>query len=726
MNKPPPLALIAEDDENSRVLLEDALSSRGYTVLSAADGVEALKLARQEPPHIIISDILMPTMDGYDLCYRVKQDPRLSSVPFVFYTATYTDPKDQNLALSLGAARFIVKPIEMSVFLTMVEEVLAAVDSGGVSDQPSLPADELQALHAQRMQAKLTKKLQELESKSQRLEASERRFRDFAEASADWFWEADASLRILTASGGPPDLVSENLISLLERQGDLEEYREVDIHALRAIENRQAFQDLIVDFHDRNRRPMALRISAKPLFDRCGRFEGYRGVARDVSETVALSRRVEYLATHDDLTGLPNRSLFREKLSQALSRAHRSLTQVILFFIDLDHFKLVNDTLGHDAGDTLLLEAAQRIARHIRASDTLARLGGDEFVLILEGAAPNDAHRIAQDILKSFELPILIGEQKVFVTASIGLSVYPDDTVQPQTLVTYADLAMYRAKEKGRNNFQYYTDGLNAAAFEWMAMESGLRNALKNHELFLMYQPQVNLENGRLEGVEALLRWRHPEFGLVLPDKFIPIAEQSTLIVALGEWVLDSVCRQVTCWDEEGIFVPRVSVNISARHIRNNRICEDARRILTSHRIPTARVCLEITEHTLLESAETIQASLDELREWGMYLSLDDFGTGYSSLSYLKRFSVHELKIDRSFVDGVATQGDDHAIAKAIIALGRALGMQVVGEGVETRGQAEALRKEGCCIAQGYYFSKPLSPEELRLWVAGRASPRTR
>jgi EAL domain-containing protein (putative c-di-GMP-specific phosphodiesterase class I) len=304
---------------------------------------------------------------------------------------------------------------------------------------------------------------------------------------------------------------------------------------------------------------------------------------------------------------------------------------------------------------------------------------------------------------------------------SIGLSVYPDDTIEAESLVSSADLAMYRAKADGRNTFQYFTEGLNTEAREWLTLENGLCHALDNSELFLVYQPQVNLESGRLEGVEALIRWRHPSLGLIMPDTFIPIAEQSGLIVGIGEWVLDSACRQLLAWDANGLDIPKIAVNISARHLRNNRIRDDVQRILGEHGIAQERICLELTEHALLESGTT-QSGLNLLGGCGLHISLDDFGTGHSSLNNLKRFPVRELKIDRGFVDGIGSCEHDFAIAKAIITLGQSLGMQVVGEGVETPEQAEILLREGCRIAQGYYFAKPLPPAELECWVRRRGS----
>ncbi|MCI0734067.1 MAG: EAL domain-containing protein, partial [Methylococcaceae bacterium] len=614
---------------------------------------------------------------------------------------------------------FLLKPVEITELLSAIEEVFASTDrNGSVAGEPALADAQLDLLHNERLQSKLSRKLAQLESQKNRLLESEQRFRDYAEASADWFWEANDRLVITQISSGPDELLSRKLSDL----AGMIDYGACPGKAgnqfLQDLEAKNPFQDLILDFAEQQNRPLIIRFSGKPIHDRQGRFAGYRGVGRDITETATLMRKIEYVATHDELTGLPNRSYFWERLNLALTRAKRNAYPVILFYIDVDHFKMINDTMGHDSGDQLLLEIARRIRRTVRDHDTIARIGGDEFVLVIERTSPGDAHRIVLEILKNFETPIILRGQRIFATVSIGLSVYPDDTDQAQTLLSFADLAMYRAKAKGRNNFHYYTDELNSEACEWMTIENGLRHGLQRDEFFLVYQPQINLKNRRFEGVEALIRWQHPEQGLIRPDKFIPIAEQSGFIVTLGEWCLNAVCQQIRSWDQEGLGVPRVSVNISARHTRNNRIAEDIRHILSAHRVSPKRLGIEITEHTLMEKVDTIRDTLEEIHRGGTYLSLDDFGTGYSSLGYLKRIPVDELKIDGSFIRGIADQEDDTAIVKAIIALGRTLDKQVVAEGVETTEQAKVLRTLDCDIIQGYLIAHPLNATQLNGWVS--------
>ncbi len=713
--------LIAEDDENSRVLLENMLASNGYDVLCAANGQEALALAKANPPAMIISDILMPVMDGYAFCRALKKDGKLKHIPFIFYTATYTDKTDQIFAFSLGADRFVLKPTEMSELMAIMNEVFEIHKKCSIgSGVPIYSDSKLEFLHSERLQNKLSKKLAELEYQKKMLHDSEQRFLDFAEVSEDWFWETDKDLVITKITTGPTELLARKLTDLATKISNQSYPGETCSKYLKALERKHEFQDVVLSFTSTHQQSLSIRFSGKPIFNQSNQFEGYRCVGADVTEIIALIRKVEHLTTYDGLTGLPNRPCFWERLDLAINRAERYGYQLILFFIDVDQFKLINDTLGHDAGDQLLVEITHRIRQAISHPDTLARIGADEFVLIMEQASPSDANSIVLAILKEFERPFLVNQQRIFTSVSIGLSVYPDDSSQAQMLVSYADLAMYRAKSKGRNNFHYYTEELNHSACEWMSLENALRLAIERNELFLVYQPQINLQSGQLEGVEALLRWQHAGLGLVKPDKFIPIAEHSGFIIDLGVWCLKAVCRQIQKWDLLEIHIPRVSVNISAKHTRNRRILEDIKHVFSGSGVGLERLGIEITEHTLVEGVDTIRETLEEMHRCGIYLSLDDFGTGYSSLGYLKRIPVNELKIDRSFISGIAEQDYDTAIVKAIIALGQTLGMRVCAEGVETLEQSATLKALQCDFIQGFLIAEPFKPEEIENWLSNR------
>ena len=707
--------LIAEDDENSRQLLETVLSSEGYEVVSFENGLKAFAYLQTEIVDLIVSDILMPEMDGYGLCRAVKQNHQLQNVPFIFYTATYTSSQDERFALSLGATKFLIKPMVMTDFLKVISSVLSSEHKSGAPKSLGLYRGspiKLDKQHADRVRSKLDEKLIELNEEKLKLMESEARFRDFAEASADWFWESDDQLKINALTGGPAGLNFYSLNNLAEAC-----HSHTSNQMLKTLQTHKHFSDFVVHFADEKGKLIYLRVSGKPVFGNGGNFVGYRGVGRDVSEMMTLNRRVEFLASHDELTGLPNRSLFRQRLEHAIAKAERTSQQVLLLFFDLDHFKLVNDTLGHEAGDQLLIMATKRISEKARSTDSLCRLGGDEFVMVMEGASPQDGHRLVRDIITAFSTPFEIQQQRVYCTTSIGVSVYPDDTTDPQTLVVYADLAMYRAKQNGRNDFEFYTSNLNFIAHQWLDMENGIRHAFKENQFFIVFQPQVENDKNQLVGMEVLLRWRHPERGLIPPLEFIKIAEQSSLINQIGDYVFDATCLQMRHWIDSGYMIPRVSVNISARHLRSEALVKMLSTTVAKYGISPSMLCIEITEHALLEEGDTVKKNMRLIKEIGFSISLDDFGMGHSSLLYLKRWAVDEVKIDRTFVDGLVNSAEDRVIVKAIVALGDALGLQLVGEGVENQMQADILAASGCKNVQGYFYSPPIEAKEMQGWL---------
>ena len=425
------------------------------------------------------------------------------------------------------------------------------------------------------------------------------------------------------------------------------------------------------------------------------------------------------LAHYDALTGLPNRSLFQDRLGQAIARAHRSERLVALMFLDLDRFKEVNDTLGHEAGDRVLKEAAARLRTHLREGDSVARLGGDEFTVILEDVEGSDQVRgVAQKLMRAFAEPVALEGRDFFVTLSVGIALYPRDGSQAETLIRRADTAMYQAKSEGRDNFQFYMPDMSVAASERLTLEGSLRRALERGEFTLHYQPVVRLADGEIASAEALLRWRHPQNGLVPPGRFIAVAEQTGLIVPIGDWVLQEACAQAKRWQLAGLRPLRVAVNLSARQFRKAGLAESIRAALRSSGLESKWLTLEITESLLMDNAAASGAVLKSLQEMGVSMALDDFGTGYSSLAYLKHFPIDIIKIDRSFVRDIASDADDAAIVRATIGLAASLGIQTTAEGVETGEQLEYLRAHGCRYAQGYLFSVPLAAEEFGALLA--------
>ncbi|TLZ80004.1 MAG: EAL domain-containing protein [Methanobacteriota archaeon] len=432
--------------------------------------------------------------------------------------------------------------------------------------------------------------------------------------------------------------------------------------------------------------------------------------------------QLRFIATHDSLTDLPNRSLFNERLRHALHQGTRYTRGIAVMFIDMDRFKVVNDSLGHSAGDRLLQDSAKRLAECLRESDTVARLGGDEFVVMIENfTAPKDAIAVAQKALASLAKPFFVDGQEFLMSASIGISTFPDDGKDAETLLKNADIAMYRAKDQGRNNYQFYSAQMNKHTFERLAMESSLRRAVERSEFQLHYQPKLDLRTGAIAGVEALVRWQHPDWGMVSPAQFIPLAEETGLIVQIGEWVLRAACEQNKRWRDQGIPPLRVAVNLSARQFAQKTLLSDIARTIAQSGLTPDCLELEITESLVMTNPEHATETLHKLKTMGISLSIDDFGTGYSSLAYLKRFPIDCIKIDRSFIKDIPTEADDMAITRGVIALGHSLRLKVVAEGVETVEQQDFLRSNDCDEMQGYLFSKPLPAEEVTALLKGHS-----
>jgi diguanylate cyclase (GGDEF)-like protein len=430
------------------------------------------------------------------------------------------------------------------------------------------------------------------------------------------------------------------------------------------------------------------------------------------------------MAHHDALTDLPNRVLLYDRIGRQMAQTRRNQRVMALLFIDLDRFKNVNDSLGHQAGDRLLQAVARRLIGCVRDADTVARLGGDEFVVVLsEINSPEDAANVAQKVLEALSQPFRIADQDLHITPSVGICTFPRDGEDVETLMRNADIAMYHAKEMGRNNYQFFTAEMNATAHQRLALENDLRRALERSEFILHYQPQLDLKTGEIVGFEALVRWRHPDRGMVPPSQFIPVAEDTGLISRLGEWVLQQACAQAAEWQKAGYAHLQVAVNLSAQQFRREDIAETVARALEHTGLPAARLELEITESVMIQQPEQAVVKFGQLNAMDVQLSIDDFGTGYSSLSYLKRFPIDKLKIDQSFVRDISTDPDDAAIVTAIIAMAHSLGLEVIAEGVETAEQLAFLKVLGCDKAQGYYFSRPVPAQEflnlLRGWTAG-------
>ncbi|MCU7849853.1 MAG: EAL domain-containing protein [Candidatus Thiodiazotropha sp. (ex Lucinoma kastoroae)] len=837
--------LVVEDTEDSRILLEDELRLHGNDVDSATNGVEALDKAHGSPPDLIISDILMPVMDGFGLCYEVKKDERLRKIPFIFYTATYTDQRDKELAISLGASRFILKPTDITRFLQIIDEVEREYREGSlpIPKHPLKPHHELDVMHSESLICKLDDKVKELQREREALQQSEARLHEAQRIANIGHWEWDIltndlcwSDQIYCLFGLQPREINPTYASFLERilPEDRENVTKAVNEALTLgvpydIDHRICLPDGTVRFvheqaevfegdtgkpirmigtvQDITARKLAesqLRILSQaveqspvsvviadldgtleyvnpkfteitgysseevigggysilqsghtsdeeyqklwetitsgkewrgefasrtkdgelfwesatisPIRERDGTITHFLGIKEDISIRKEYEERLLHQANFDQLTDLPNRVLALDRLSQARVMAHREGNIVVVMYVDLDNFKYINDTMGHAIGDICLIDASKRLIANVQEGDTVARLGGDEFLVILNDLETIDeAEIVAEKILDAFTRPFSSRGQDIYMTASIGMTVCPADGTDAQVLLRNADAAVNMAKAKGRNNFSYFMSSMNLHATKRLEMESELRQALGRNELSLHYQPLVDISNGDLLGAEALLRWKNPKLGSVPPLEFIPLAEETGLIIPIGEWVLHSACREASKWQQEGQPLMRIAVNISSRQLRKEGkdLLSIINQVIEETGLSPECLELEVTENALMEDIQEAVRQLEALSAAGLYLSIDDFGTGYSSLSYLKCFPFTTLKIDREFVQDVMIDANNAALVSAIIAMAHSLGLKVIAEGVEDAEQLIFLHEQGSDIAQGYYFSKPIPAEEF-------------
>ena len=556
------------------------------------------------------------------------------------------------------------------------------------------------------------------------LRESEARFRSLSQLSSDWFWETDAEHRFVSPPGRIMELTGFGAHHYVgRRRWEIEGLAPVagDWKAhIALLERRESFRDLELVHETSTGERLYLQISGEPITGAGGQFQGYRGTAKDITARMRYEHHIEHLANHDALTGLPNRTLLRDRVEQAIVHARRTGNCVALLFVDLDHFKLVNDSWGHLFGDALLLEAGARIKKAVREGDTVARLGGDEFVVLLTGlASAGDAAFVARKMGGALAEPLKLDGREIIATASIGIGLYPGDGDDLESLLQCADAAMYRAKEAGRNAFEYYSADMGAQARARVETESGLRLGLERGEFRLHYQPQVDLRTGRVSGFEALLRWQRAGHGLVSPGLFIPVAEETGLIIPLGEWALREACRQAAAWSAAGLGAMKVSVNLSARQFWRGGVPEVVRAALAEAGLPAAQLEVEITESVVARDLKQIMLSLEQLRRMGVGVAIDDFGTGYSSLAYLRSLPIQKLKIDKSFIDGIPADPAAGALVAEIVRLAHVLSLEVVAEGVESAAQAAFLRQAGCEAMQGYVFSRPISPDDCAALLRG-------
>jgi len=562
-----------------------------------------------------------------------------------------------------------------------------------------------------------------IEEENSSLKTSEERFRKLTALSPVGIFQVDAKQQLRYVNQRWRDIHS-----LSKEHLSLQEWFEM-INPDDLIMVQQAWNRLVCDQESitlelrlvgRDGSNTWIHLLAGALHDRNGELLGYLGAISDISELKAAQIQMENLAFYDPLTGLANRRLFKNRLEKAVKSVMRSGTSMALMFIDMDQFKRINDTLGHDAGDMLLKEVAHRLNATVRENDTVSRIGGDEFTILLTDIHQTaDALVVAEKLLHSLAKPIRIKGQDIVTTVSIGITLTPDDSTDVNTLMKNADLAMYRAKELGRNNFQFFSEDMNHSILEHLAMEKEIKEAIQRDQFTLMFQPKVSLFDYSVTGVETLIRWEHPEKGMITPDRFIPVAEETGQILDIGSWVLEQSCRQISSLIRNEVLPTsaKVAVNLSAKQFADPHLLTQIRNVIEASNIPPQCLELEITESTLMDDVETAIHIMQEIKKTGVSIAIDDFGTGYSSLAYIKRFPIDVLKVDRSFVMDIPEDKNDMAITAAVIAMAHKLSLEVVAEGVETQEQLHFLRRNNCDEGQGYLFSRPLSLGQLHQFL---------
>ncbi|MCK9684814.1 EAL domain-containing protein [Scleromatobacter humisilvae] len=686
----PILVLYAEPSASDVDLLQRHLARYAPHVQVEAVSSAQEALARLPPevesgPDVLLLDFKLPGMNALDVVREVRHERHLN-VPIIVITG-HGDETSAAQTLKLGATDYLVKQDDL------LHRLPVAIENAWYRAQ--------------------------LERERGALRESEERFRQMAESIGDVFYLSDPKRRLALYVSPAFERIFRMPVSAVyaDWRAWLAHVHEDDRETVRQHMDRLHQGELEVEFRvcppGGETRFVVMRVYV--VRDGAGRDVRRAGVIQDITERKAQDARIEHLAYHDSLTGLPNRTMLMDRLGQALSQAQRLDQQLAVLFIDLDRFKLVNDSLGHHVGDQLLQEIARRLRTTLRDADTVARVGGDEFqVVVANVGGPTGAARIAEKLMRALGEPFTLEGQELHVTASLGLSLFPRDGDSGALLLKYADIALYEAKGEGRNAYRFFSPEMNAQAHGRLRLENDLRRAVERHELELHYQPQLDLATGEVCAVEALVRWRHPVRGLVLPNAFIPMAEETGLVLGIGEWVLNEACRQVAQWQREGVADGlRVAVNISARQLQRAGLDTAVRRALSLSGLPAPCLELEITESSVMLDPLHAQSVLQSLRELGVLLSIDDFGTGYSSLAYLKRLPLDRLKIDRSFIGGIPTDSDDAAIVETIIVMTHKLGLRVIAEGVETLEQRLQLVNQGCDEMQGFLLAHPVPAEEL-------------
>lgn len=673
------LILVADDSRFMRFTLREFLESDGYEVIEAKDGRQVLSLFEERKPDIILMDFMMPEIDGVSACAQLQELPQGKNTPVIMITSL-DDEKSVNLAFEAGATDYIGKPINWAVLRKRLSRLLQARHTEMTLDHNEAFAS---SIINYAVEGIITIDINGVIG--------------YINPSAEQIF------------GYASNEVVGNNISMLIPELRYDDCTTLDINIKFTEKN------LEILGRKKNNSNLPIEVTISKFYVE-GKFF-FTIILRDITERRRYEETIRYQAFYDSLSGLPNRLLLKDRIDLEISHSKYTKQSFAIMYLDLDRFKVINDTLGHDIGDKLLKDIAARLKKCVNETDTVSRIGGDEFVILL----PDITHEknignIANKILETVRDPILIDSHELYISVSIGVTIYPDDGKDVETLLTNADVAMYRAKERGKNNFQLYTPALNEKAFERLAMENSLRRALEYKEFVVYYQPKVSTETEQIIGMEALIRWQHPNWGLVPPLKFIPLAEETGLIVPIGEWVLRTACAQNKALQDAGLPPLTVAVNLSALQFQLQDLTTMVSTVLKETGLDPHYLELEITESIAMQNVEHTVKIINELKAMGIKFAIDDFGTGYSSLSQLNSFSVNKLKIDKSFVSKIDGVKGHSIIATTVLALAKSMELGVVAEGVENQEQVNFCKLNKCDEMQGYFFGKPMSKEDFEVF----------
>lgn len=697
----PDRVLVVDDDPRLLASVLGLLGQEGLHTQAAGNGREAVEQLLESSFDLLLLDLKMPLMDGHQVMDFLHQLPDPPSVVVVSGETRFDDVRR---TLKQGADDFLRKPYQPEELLHVVRNAL-------------------QKRHLEMENRRMQKRLQD----------SEKLHRYLVDHSPDIIYLVDEEGRFTFINERVEALLGYSREELIGRHYEtivhpedlaVAEYafneRRARPRSSRNLEIRLLCKNRFLEPRHFETTHVTIELSAVGLYSASSEpssdFLGSFGIARDVSAKKKAEAQLQHQLYHDLLTNLPNRALFRDRVALAINQARRNGEKLAVMFLDLDRFKVINDTLGHVIGDELLQGVAQRLTTCLRESDTLARVGGDEFNLLLPGLkSAEDAQRVAEKVIEALSSPIHVGEHELYISASIGLAVFPDHGDSPEQLIKNADIAMYHMKGHGKNGHRLFNTAMQASYNRHLELEHGLRKALESAQFLVVYQPQVDLADGRVCGLEALLRWQHPQQGLLSPGAFLQVAEESGLLPEIGAWVLERVCATIRHWRQHGLAVPSVAVNVSASQLEQPGFVERVKDTLKRHGLDGSDIELEITENALLADMEDSVDKLKRLSAAGVRIAIDDFGTGYSSMAYLQQLPLHTLKIDRSFISALRSAGDQAAIVDAIVAMGHGLGLSLVSEGIENEVQMRYMQRLRCQLGQGFLFSMPIDESEVEM-----------